>query len=282
MKLKIIMTKGLPASGKSTWAREMVAKGYKRVNKDDLRAMLDNSEWSKGNEHFVLETRNFLITHAIKQGHSIIVDDTNFNPSHEKDLRAMADELLVDFEIKDFTDVPLQVCLDRDAMRPNSVGSKVIIEMYDRYLKPKLPPEVMNDPLFLNAIICDLDGTLAIHNGRSPYDADKCDTDLVNVPILNILLKYQTDYELIFCSGREDKFREKTTDWLKKNGITSPGLLMRPTGDTRNDAIVKQEIYENKIKGKYNVLFVLDDRDRVVKMWREQGLTCLQVAEGDF
>jgi hypothetical protein len=59
------------------------------------------------------------------------------------------------------------------------------------------------------------------------------------------------------------------------------GKDVRP-GDMRNDSIVKEEIYEEHIKPRFNVRFVLDDRDRVVKMWRENGLKVLQVAEGDF
>lgn len=280
MKCKIIMTKGLPASGKSTWAREMCAQGYKRVNKDDLRAMIDDGKWSKGNEKFVLSMRDFLVRSAIKQGHSVIVDDTNLDQSHEVTLRGIADDLAVEFEIKDFTDVPLSVCLERDSKRPNSVGKKVIMDMYNRYLKPTIPL-VKFDPSLPDAIICDLDGTLAIHNGRSPYDTDKCDTDLVNMPVYQIICRYQ-DQAIFFVSGREDKFREKTKEWLKETGINYNDLLMRKTGDIRNDAIVKQEIYENSIKGRFNIVFVLDDRDRVVNMWREQGLTCLQVAPGDF
>ena len=57
---------------------------------------------------------------------------------------------------------------------------------------------------------------------------------------------------------------------------------MRKEKDYRQDAIIKQEIYENEIEGKYNIHFVLDDRDQVVAMWRKKGLTCLQVDYGDF
>ena len=71
--------------------------------------------------------------------------------------------------------------------------------------------------------------------------------------------------------------------FFEKNDLNEPDeLFMRPTGDTRKDSILKKEIYDNHIKGKYNVKYVLDDRDSVVEMWREQGLTCLQVAPGDF
>lgn len=285
---KIIMTKGLPASGKSTWAKEMCAQGYKRVNKDDLRAMVDNGKWSKSNEKFILEMRDFMVRSALKQGHSIIVDDTNLDDSHIKTMNGIALEFgrenntVVAVEIKDFTDVPLEVCLARDAQRPNPVGRKVILGMYKKFIQPA-SPKPKYDPQKRYAIICDLDGTLALHNGRSPYDADKCDTDIINDPISQILYRFQMDnHDIIFCSGREDKYREKTKTWLAQTGLSYSALLMRKTGDMRNDAIVKEEIYEAEIKDKYNVLFVLDDRDRVVDMWRSKGLTCLQVDYGSF
>jgi len=280
--LKVIMTKGLPASGKSTWAKEMCAQGYKRVNKDDLRAMIDNGKWSDKNENFIMEMRDFLVRNALKQGHSIIVDDTNFHPIHEQKLKEIATELGADFEVKDFTDVPLEVCIARDAQRATPVGRKVILNMYKKFIQPATT-KPKYDPAKRWAVICDLDGTLAIHNGRSPYDADKCDTDLINDPISQILYRFQLDnHDIIFCSGREEKYREKTQAWLKQTGLSYSALLMRKTGDMRNDAIVKREIYEAEIKDKYNVLFVLDDRDRVVDMWRSEGLTCLQVDYGAF
>ena len=79
-----------------------------------------------------------------------------------------------------------------------------------------------------------------------------------------------------------DKNKKVTEDWLKKNGIEYDKLLMRVTDDVRKDSIIKKEIYENNIKGKYNVSLVLDDRNQVVEMWRDLGLTCFQVADGNF
>lgn len=277
---KLIMCKGLPASGKSTWAREMTKKGYKRINRDDLRSMIDDGLWSKKNEVFIVGCRNTLISDAITAGYSVIVDDTNLSPSNETDLRAIAELLNIKFEVKDFTDVPLDICLERDRKRVNSVGKQVIMGMYNKFLKPEII-KVKYDPNLPTAIVCDLDGTIAIHNGRSPYDTEKCDTDLVNPPVVKILESVKPD-QLIFCSGREDKYREKTKKWLNSVGFHDFKLLMRKTDDLRNDAIIKKEIYDAEIKGKYNVLFVLDDRDRVVNMWRSEGLTCLQVDEGDF
>jgi hypothetical protein len=137
------------------------------------------------------------------------------------------------------------------------------------------------------AIICDLDGTLALIGHRSPYDTAKALDDALNEPVANVIEVYahqdKFDIRLILVSGREDRHRRTTEDWLEKHDITHyEALYMRPSGDRRKDFVVKHEIYERHIKGKYDVLFVLDDRDQVVKMWRELGLTCFQVEYGNF
>jgi len=149
-------------------------------------------------------------------------------------------------------------------------------------------------------IICDLDGTLAncehrVHHVRSKpknWDAFYAGVkdDEANYPVLNLLHTYLEsdwlDYRLIFCSGRPERCREDTETWLHEQGFhrghkARYKLLMRKDGDFRQDYIVKQEILDQHID-KDRVLFVLDDRQQVVDMWRRNGLTCFQVAEGNF
>jgi hypothetical protein len=79
-----------------------------------------------------------------------------------------------------------------------------------------------------------------------------------------------------------DDSQEQTEAWLEKHHIRYDLLFMRKTADSRPDTVIKREIYRSYIKDKYSVLFVLDDRTRIVNMWRNLGLTCLQVAPGDF
>lgn len=289
MSQKIIITKGLPASGKSTWAKKMVEDNpgqYKRINKDDLRAMMDNSRWSKSNETFVKKVRDWITMSALINGLNVIIDDTNLDDSHEIRMKEIAKALLpreVEVEIKDFTGVSLDECIKRDKNRANSVSEKVIRGMYNQYLKPEVP-KIERNPLLPDAIIVDIDGTVALMNNRGPYDFDKVDTDLVNTPVKKVIDAMISDHitVVIFCSGREDLYRKKTVKWMDKNDILHDFLYMRETGDKRNDSVVKQEIYDNKIKGKYNILAVFDDRQRVVDMWRQNGLPVFQVADGDF
>lgn len=133
------------------------------------------------------------------------------------------------------------------------------------------------------AIICDLDGTLALLNGRSPYDASGCLDDILNEPIAHIVRTYaDIGMKVLLCSGRDAKYRKLTEAFLQRHAIPYDALFMRRTRDFRKDAVMKTEVYNAEIRDKYDVLFVLDDRDQVVKMWRGLGLTCLQVAPGDF
>lgn len=296
--MKLIMTLGLPASGKSTWAKEEVLKSNgrtKRINKDDLRAMFDAGQWSKQNEKLIVAARNELICLALSNGKDVIVDDTNFGP-HEADLQAIADDYEAEFVVKDFTDVPLQTCIDRDSARgEKSVGEDVIKRMYNSFLKKKGHVAQYQKPPFKEGfpycIIVDIDGTLAHMDGRSPYDYSKVNTDIVDENVRDIVWRYAgsrsvmdevPDTYVIIVSGRESGCRNETIDWLTANHIPFDEFYMRDAGDFRDDRIVKKEIYDKWVEPRFNVRFVLDDRDRVVKMWREQGLKVLQVAEGDF
>ena len=147
------------------------------------------------------------------------------------------------------------------------------------------------------AIICDIDGTLSLkHDGRTWYDASTSDLDKPNKPVLALLrliqeanwhgLNSEQDCQIIFVSGRQEKDREPTEKFLKKHMLHGYPLFMRETGDSKPDTIVKMDIYKENIKGKYDILFVLDDRNSekypVVGMWRILGLACFQVAEGNF
>lgn len=280
--MKVLLLRGLPASGKSTYSKELVSKNHNwvRVNKDDLRAMMNGGVFSGKLEKHIVRTERELVENALKLGKNVIVDDTNFNPNHEIFFRALAYQYSAEVEVK-FFDIPLEMCIDRDNKRPNGVGETVIRRMYDQYLKPK-PAVYERDESLPKAIICDIDGTLAHMKDRSPFDWSRVGEDEVDPIIKNLLNAVKDKYVIILVSGRDEVCREKTEKWLRGNDITYGMLLMRPEGDIRKDSIVKREIFENYIRDYYNIQFVLDDRNQVVEMWRSLGLKCLQVQEGDF
>ena len=283
---RVTVLRGLPASGKSTWAKDFVERnpGWMRINKDDLRLMMHNSKWSKDNEKQVLLVRDAAIKAALDNGYSVVVDDTNFASHHITNIQSMASLAGAVFEVKDF-DVSLSECLFRNRNRTNQVPDKVIVDMYNRYVLPN-KPKIKNDPDLPPAVVCDLDGTLAIHVARGPFELEKCYTDEVNYSVLECIKNMQRTYhKLIFVSGREDTCREETLKWLHHKCDITPGsflLYMRPAGDNRKDSILKEEIYKRDILPEYYISFVLDDRQQVVDALREMGLQVWQVARGDF
>lgn len=282
---KVILTKGLPASGKSTWAKELLAEHpnqYKRVNKDDLRATLDNGFFDgKKTENFILKVRDQIILAALAEGKHVIVDDTNLDPKHETHVRELVkDKALV--EIKDFTSVPLEECIARDQKRQNYVGEKVIRGMHKKYLAKEEPVSLVKyDPDLPDCYVFDVDGTLAKRKNRGPFEWEKVGQDEINEPVAALLRKFRTSV-LIIVSGRDEVCRLETEKWLGYHDLSFDYLYMRPQGDMRKDSIIKEEIYHRHIEGKYNVLAVFDDRNQTVQKWRDLGLMCFQVADGDF
>jgi hypothetical protein len=135
-----------------------------------------------------------------------------------------------------------------------------------------------------NAIICDIDGTLADVGDRHPFDFHLVDRDTVKHATAEaVRVFHRAGYAIILLSGREESCRDLTIGWLQRNDIPFDSLHLRRTGDRRKDNVVKREMYNQVVLGKYSVLLVLDDRNQVVDMWRKDlGLACFQVDYGDF
>lgn len=133
-------------------------------------------------------------------------------------------------------------------------------------------------------VLVDVDGTVSIRDGRQPFEWEKVESDIPNravVDLVNDLVGL--GQQVIFLSGRDESIRRETEAFISTHIAGSHELYMRQIGDNRPDEIVKLEIYQREILGKYVVRFVLDDRDRVVKLWRDElGLPTFQVNRGDF
>lgn len=145
-----------------------------------------------------------------------------------------------------------------------------------------------------NWVIFDLDGTLADITHRLHYiqdDEGVCDWDSFNMACDKDEIKTDIKHLLHMCkrngrnvaifTGRMDTAEKKTTEWLKRHEIEYDMLCMRKTKDFRSDTEVKREMFRQKFNKK-DVWFVVDDRDKVVDMWRDLGLTCLQCQKGDY
>ncbi len=280
---KVLILQGLPASGKSSFAREILLREpgkWVRTNKDLLREMCHASYWTKNNEKFILGIRDRIILEALESGKHIIVDDTNFGKNIDRIKELVKGKAQIEVD-RHFLKVSVEECIQRDLKRPNSVGKDVIMRMYRQHLQ-EANPAIAYNPELPEAIIVDMDGTLAIMGDRSPYDVSRCDLDLPNKPVLETVLKWQASTTIIVVSGRTDDGQAKTEQWLQKYGVQYQHIYLRRAGDMRKDSVVKEEIYRNFICDRYNISFILDDRQQVVDMWRGLGLTVFQVAEGDF
>lgn len=137
--VELIIMRGLPASGKSHVASNLMAAlpdTMVRVSKDSLREMLHFGDYSQTNEYLVLNMRDLLVMNLLADDWSVIVDDTNLNPEHEERLRKVAKDAHpnVTVRIVDMTDVPIETCIERDANRAEPVGPEVIRSMAEKYI----------------------------------------------------------------------------------------------------------------------------------------------------
>jgi hypothetical protein len=140
-------------------------------------------------------------------------------------------------------------------------------------------------------VIFDIDGTRAdisqcLHHIRSkPRNWDAFNEGMAKDKAIHSMIRlcnilYAAGLRIILCSGRNERNRPETVEWLKQQGVNYHELLLRNDEDFRSDAVVKREILKGLDKSR--ILFVVEDRSRVVEMWRSEGLTCLQCAPGEF
>jgi len=310
---KLFITRGLPASGKSTWARKQLA-GRElgeivRLNRDDLRRMGLNPESRRPVHHAeqrISAMRDASLSALLTAGCDVIVDDTNLQAKYVRQLMLLAGQAGAEVEFVDFTEVPLKECIRRDAEREGvaQVGEQIIREMHGRFIAPlngkPLPIPHLADPIRPEpyvapedadwCVLVDVDGTLALMGDRSPYDESSVGNDEPNRDVVYVLRALiETGLDVVFMSGRTEGCRVSTEEWIQRHVLVydmlrlgDAVLLMRSIGDNRPDYVVKLELFDKHVRGRYNVRAVLDDRNSVVKLWRSLGLTCLQVADGDF
>jgi predicted kinase len=280
MGLKIILTKGLPASGKTTWAKEYIQKNHDTANlcKDDLRQQLAATQ---KREKRIIGVRDRLTEHYLSSGISVIWSDTNLNPIHIKRAGEFSEQYQAELVIKDFTDVSLEECLRRDLVRPNSVGRDVILKMYYDYLyQPAAAPTI--NPALPNCYLVDIDGTLAINTTRPPFAWERVGEDSLNHSVAQLVKQLAQNHSIIIMSGRSAVCRPQTLAWLAHHDISHEALLMRPEDDSCSDDILKAELYGQHVRDRYNVLGVIDDRPKVCRMWRKLGLNVFQVGNPDY
>lgn len=269
--MQLILTKGLPASGKSTHYKLLNDPNLNVITKDDLR-----KQFPEMKEKQIIQKRDEVTVQSLSKGKSVCWCDTNFNPIHEARAVEIAKAFNALVVIHKFNETP-EVCIERDLAREEGrVGSQVIWKMYYQYVFR--PEKVEYNPKLQGVIICDIDGTLAKMKDRRPFEWDKVGQDELVVHIANLLGRLsRTGVKIILVSGRDSVCGNLTINWLSKYLIPFDELYMRPESDMRDDREIKEEIYINHIKGKYNVELILDDRPKMVRHWMKLGLPVVNV-----
>ena len=311
---KVLILSGLSGSGKSTFARQFCTENpnWLRVNRDDLRrSLLPVSlpeywqtwphEQKDRIEKLVNALQETAIVEGLRQGWNVLIDNTNLRLSYINEFRKLLtahfDAVEINYRL---IDVPVNECIQRDKYRADSVGEAVIRKQAEQLasLKKnfKFQPETLTRPTMFQreqnvdlprCVLVDIDGTVADKGTRPPFAWHRVGDDSPKWPIINLVKALRlSGYHIVFFSGRDAICRPETIDWLNTHfGWQSSDyeLFMRPQNDNRKDSIIKHELFEQHILGRYYVELVVDDRQQVVDMWRRTlGLTCVQVDYGDF
>lgn len=297
----IYVTRGLPASGKSTWAKMASGHGSRtvRVCRDDIRDMLVGTDrpgvLTREQEELVSRMEEAAVRAAVEQGRDVYVDAMHIRPKYIDKWCTFGHVEVVDFP------VPLVELVRRDANRDRPVGEKVIRQIAKRFRIKEdgvLPQITVRNRDFQPyerpenghpSFIVDIDGTLANLNGRSPYENDskKYLEDLPIQDVVDTVRDLETEGRVIvFMSGRSETHREATEQWLETHVRTARFrfqhlLLMRGEDDKRPDDGVKYDLFDKHVRDDYDVIGVIDDRPQVLRMWRKIGLTTFQVGSGE-
>ena len=300
-KLKCILCVGISSSGKSTFAKDLLKKGWMQIERDVIRRqMFGFKQWNeykfnKTNEERVTAVINQLLFDACVEEKNIVVSDTNLNPKYREALIAKLESYGYEVEIKDFP-ISYEEAIKRDTFREYSVGQKVIYQQWQQWLEYSNFKKYKPSGKWADAVIFDVDGTLATMDGRrGPFEWDKVGLDSPRQSVFEMLDGYaRAGYEVIFLSGRDSVCRTETTRWLNKwlyslceNDITASeqNLFMRSEGDMRKDSIIKQELFWEHVAPKWDVQIVVDDRNQMISCWYDLGINtvvCVGDPRNDF
>ena len=143
-------------------------------------------------------------------------------------------------------------------------------------------------------IIVDIDGTVAEIQHRLHFVKDvpkrweefygNIENDVPIMPVVRLIQSLWSDRanSIIFCTGRTDNYKPQTVAWLTKHVFRPTNLYMRSAGDYRDDSVVKLELLAQMRADGFQPILAIEDRKRVVDMWRANGIFCMQVADGEF
>ena len=296
---QLIICRGIQGSGKSTWAKKWAEEDPKtriRFNWDDMRNMM-GAYWvpERENTGIMKTLRAAFLSDMMLKGWDICVDNMNLNPKdweyYEGMIKTHNERGGTQYEIvyKDFF-TPVEECIRRDAMRPHPIGEAVIRSTWRRYrhfiickqIEDKFYNMRKYDKDKKDCIVVDMDSTLCVNLTRRPFYEDDWKEKLIyDTPLagpISILRsqKMTGTCDIIILTGRREDGREQTEEWLNTYRVPYDQLLMRGEKDYTKGDIFKEKMLKEHILPNYNVLFAMDDDDKCVKMFRKNGITCLQ------
>jgi predicted kinase len=276
---KLKMMKGLPGSGKSTFAKQFVKDSGNagRINRDDLRAMVFDNVWSGKREDVIVQIEKAIAEVLLKNKLTPVIDDTNLTKKHEvlwgqfsKDFGISYSTGVV-FEIED-TKTDLETCVERDSTRPKPVGKAIIHRMaLDAGMIPFGEKQI---------ILVDLDGTLCDGSHREHFlQSEKKNwyayfLEMGNDAPIEFVIQWvkelAKDYTICIVSGRPDTYQNLTISWLDKYAVPYDYLFMRRGNDSRPDTETKFDILAKLPKEQ--IFFSIDDRPCIIDLWRKNGV----------
>lgn len=278
---KAIFTIGISASGKTTLANELRRnQRFLNINRDSIRfnMVCPGTDWrtykfNKANEDRVSELQMALINEAIRTGQDVIVSDTNLNPLIRSRLAKVFKDAGYKVENRE-CEVTLEEAWRRDTHRENGVGHSRIYQQHQQWLRYTGRKTYEPNTDLPRAIIFDVDGTLADHQGiRSPFEWSKVGQDRARTAVVDMLHGYRArGYNITILSGRDGVCREETLTWLHEQGIHDFQLHMRSPNDRRKDTVIKEELFWKYLANQFYVVGVVDDRPSVVRLWHELGI----------
>ncbi len=298
---KVYIIRGLQASGKTTKAKELVSKNPEktiRINRDSIREMF-GTKWSQDLEEIVKQVEYETLLKALLSNYDVVIDDVSNYSSKTINLIESYIDIYknttsnnVEIEYIDlFT--PLEECIKRDSFRKNPVGEDVIKRTFKRYCSKITTLFNQNELKKKNqnknkehAIIVDIDGTLCYNITQRPFYGEDCAKQIKDdIPFedtINLVNNY--DAKVIILTGRnkDNGVKEETIKWLDRYIYVPYTLYMRDDDDFSPGVEFKKNVYEQKIKPDYYVDFVLEDSPKIVKMYRDLGLTVLQPTNSMF
>ena len=302
---KLILTRGIPGSGKSTWAKSWVSEDPEhriRFNWDDMRNMM-GPYWVPSrepiNKHILWAAVNSVAYND--RPYDIVIDNMNLNPkdwkqyedwilNYNNSLNSEETNTQYVLEFKDFF-TPIEECVKRDSMRINPIGEKTIREIYNKYrhfiqttnVEKYVNNLVKPDPDKPYCVVIDMDSTMCFNTNKRPWygkgAAEEMINDIENFGVCETVWALMQEYPIIVATGRDTSQEEVTRKWLSQHRIDPIKYYFRTEGDYRKGTEVKKEQIE-KIMKDYNILVIFEDSEPIVQMYRDMGLTVLQPNKG--